>query len=95
MKYVDLAGAQYLVEKLQTAIQITRTVYNYTTESAETVTFTVPAFTTDGKSTIDIYVNRLWAIPQVDYTITDNVVTLTKELTAGQNISFVVNTIKL
>lgn len=95
MKFLDLAGVEYLVEQLTARLRLARTEYNYTTTSAETVSFTVPAYTTDGKSTLDVYINRLLAIPTVDYTLSGNQVTLTKELDAGQQLTFVVNTIKL
>lgn len=95
MKFLDLAGVEYLVEQLTARLTLARTEYNYTTTSAETVSFTVPAYTTDGKSTLDVYINRLLAIPTVDYTLSGNQVTLTKELDAGQQLTFVVNTISI
>lgn len=93
MKYLNEEGTACLVRELKSKLKITRTEYTYTTTSAETVSFTVPAYTTDGKSTLDIYVNGLRAIPTTDYTMSSNVVTLTKKLTAGQTVYFVVDTI--
>ena len=95
MKYLDQVGLAHLIEVLQSNIKITRSEYSYTTSSAETVTFTVPTYTTDGKSTLDVYINGLRAVPTTDYTLSGNVVSLTKELTAGQNVYFVVDTISI
>ena len=95
MKYLNEAGLAYLIEALQSKIKITRTEYSYTTSSAETVTFTVPAYTTDGKSTLDVYINGLRAIPTTDYTLSGNIVSLTKELTANQTVYFVVDKISI
>ena len=93
MKYLDKEGTECLVRELKSKLKITRTEYTYTTASAETVSFTVPAYTTDGKSTLDIYINGLRAIPTTDYTMAGNKVTLTKELSANQTVYFVVDTI--
>lgn len=93
MKYLNIEGTECLVRELKSKLKITRTEYTYTTTSAETVSFTVPAYTTDGKSTLDIYINGLRAIPTTDYTMSGNKVTLTKELSADQTVYFVVDTI--
>lgn len=93
MKYLNEEGTECLVRELKSKLKITRTEYTYTTASAETVSFTVPAYTTDGKSTLDIYVNGLRAIPTTNYTLNGNVVTFTNALGAGQTVYFVVDTI--
>ena len=95
MKYLDQVGMEYLIQKLKVSIKTERTEYSYTTSGTETVSFTVPAYTTDGKSTLDIYINGLRAVPSVDYTLSGTTVTLTKELSANQNVYFVVDTISI
>ena len=95
MKYLDQAGLEYLVQKLRDSLKVTETPYSYTTTSAQTVSFTVPAYTTDGKSTLDVYINGLKAIPTTEYTISGNVVTLVNQLEANQTVTFIVRTISI
>lgn len=90
MKYLDDTGVARLVEQIKANVKISVTDYVYTTEVAELVSFTVPAYTTDGASTIEVYINRMRAIPAVDFTVTGNVLTLTKELDVGQTVHVVV-----
>lgn len=95
MKYLDQSGLGHLVSKMRANIAIIENTYTYTTTSAMTVSFTVPAYTTDGKSTLDVYINGLYAVPTVDYTLSGNKVTLTNELETGQTVYFVVRTISI
>lgn len=95
MKFLSATGLARLVDNIRANLKVTETPYSYTTSSVETVTFTVPAYTTDGKSTLDIYINGVKVIPTVDYTLSGNVVTLKKTLNAGQTVLFIVRTISI
>ena len=95
MKYLNEAGLTHLIEKLKSSIKIVETPYTYTTQGVETVTFTVPAYTTDGKSTLDIFINGVKVMRDVDYQLSGNVVTLKKTLNAGQKVLFIVRTVSL
>lgn len=95
MKYLDEAGTAHLIQQIKAKLRIAESQYAYTTESAMVVSFTVPSYTSgDGKS-LDVFINGLRAQPTTDYTVSGSVVTLTKELDAGQTVLFVVRSIEL
>lgn len=71
--------------------EIIKREYTYTTSERMIVTFTVPDLS-DGDD-LEVYINGLKAIPTIDYNVTENVVTLTKELEAGQTVNFTVRSI--
>lgn len=97
MKIINDTGLRYAISKIKTLIAtefdnldigITEYRYTYTTPERQTVSFTVPTYTTG--CTLDIYINGLYCIPDVDYTISGNVVSIVKELDGGQVCHFVV-----
>lgn len=92
-KYVDDVAMEYMIQQLKAKLKIAETAYNYTTETDGTVSFTVPSYTDDGLSTLEMYINDLRCIPTVDYTISGTTVTLTHPLTAGQNVYVIVKNI--
>lgn len=95
MKYLDEDGLAYLITKLKSSLKIVETSDTYTTTGVEQVTFTVPTYTTDGRSTLDIYVNGVKVMPDLDYTMSGNVVALNKVLNPGQTVMFIVRTISI
>lgn len=95
MKYLDEDGLAHLISTLKSSIRIVETSDTYTTTDVEQITFTVPTYTTDGRSTLDIYVNGIKVMPDIDYTLSGNVVSLNKVLNAGQTVMFIVRTISI
>ena len=89
MAWLDLSGLTYFLSKLKSGIKVSDTRYYVTTSASQTVSYTVPDFT-PSTMTLDVYVNGLHCIPTVDYTLSGNVVSMVKELDAGQTIEFVV-----
>jgi hypothetical protein len=89
MGWLNTSGMNYLIGQLRSKLKITETRYSYTTTSSQTVTFTVPGFSSS-TMTLDVYVNGLHCIPGTDYTLSGNVVTMANELDVGQTCSFVV-----
>lgn len=94
MKYLDQTGLEYLVQQIKANLKIVSNEYSYTTTSAMVVSFTVPSYTS-GVDALDVYINGLRATPTVDFTASGNVVTLTKELDAGQTVTFIVRSVEL
>lgn len=94
MGWLNLAGVNYLISQLKSRIKITETSYTYTTTEKQTVSFTVPDFSSD-TMTLDVYINGLRCIPNNDYTLSSNVVTMVNELDAGQECFFVVRKVSL
>lgn len=94
-KYLDLAGLQYFQQKIQASgsATLTESRYSYTTTSAQIVSFTIPNFSAS-TCTLDVYINGLYCIPTVDYTLSGNVLTMTKELDAGQSCHFVIRKVE-
>lgn len=90
MAWLDLAGLQrFLLNLKANGVKLFETRYTVTTSASQTVSYTVPDFT-PSTMTLDVYVNGLHCIPTVDYTLSGNVVSMVKELDAGQTIEFVV-----
>lgn len=89
MGWLNTSGMNYLLAQLKSKLKITEARYSYTTTTSQTVTFTVPDFSSS-TMTLDVYVNGLYCMPTVDYTINGNVVTMVNELDSGQTCSFVV-----
>lgn len=89
MAWLNTSGMNYLISKLKSRIKITEFPYTYTTTSSQTVSFTVPDFSSS-TMTLDVYINGLRCVPTVDYTLNGNVVTMLNELDAGQTCFFVV-----
>lgn len=71
---------------------ITEYRYTYTTPERQTVSFTIPTYTIG--CTLDIYINGMYCIPDVDYTLSGNVVSITKELDGGQVCHFIVRKVE-
>lgn len=94
MKVLDYDGLQYLIQTLKENIKLSRSEYGYTTESAMTVSFTVPSYTS-GVDTLDVYINGIYAEPTTDYVVSGSTVTLTKELDANQRVTFIVTSVKI
>ena len=95
-KFLDNAGLAYFYDKLKSRVKIVERKYAYTTTSRQMVTFTIPDYD-PSKETLAVYVNGLMCIEgaQYDYTISGNVVSLTKELDANQICYFVVSSISI
>lgn len=96
MKYLDNIGLGYFYSKLKSKVKIVEKKYVYVTPSRQTVSFTVPDFNAN-TCTLEVYVNGLMCIEgaQYDYTLSGNIVSLTKELDANQTCYFVVKSITL
>lgn len=89
MAWLDLAGLQHFLSKLKTnGVKISEARYTVTTSASQVVSYTVPDFV-PSTMTLDVYINGLHCIPTVDYTLSGNIVSMTKELDAGQTIEFV------
>lgn len=88
MAWLNLSGLSYFLSKLRSAIKITESRYYVTTSTNQTVSYTVPDFNAT-TMTLDVYINGLHCIPTVDYNISGNVVTMVKDLDAGQTVEFV------
>lgn len=90
-KYLDLDGLKYFQQKLSAigGATLTESRYSYTTTATQVVSFTIPDFSS-ATCTLDVYINGLYCVPTVDYTLNGNVLTMTKELDAGQPCHFVV-----
>ena len=95
MGYLDETGMEYLIQQIRANLKFVENRYAYTTESAMTVSFTVPSYTSGDGQSLDVYINGLHVEPTVDYTVSGSVVTLTKELDAGQTVTFVVRSVEL
>lgn len=89
-KELDAGQVVHFIVRSLAGFKMTKREYTYTTSERMIVTFTVPQYThTDGQD-LEVFINGLLAIPTIDYNVTDNVVTLTKELDAGQTVYFAV-----
>lgn len=96
MKYLDNVGLSYFYNKLKANAKVVERKYAYTTPSKQIVSFTIPDYDFS-KETLAVYVNGLMCIEgeQYDYTISGNIVSLTKELDANQICYFVVSSISI
>lgn len=93
MKFLDATGLEHLLKQIQARLKIIETKYTYVTSDAEVVSFTVPNLTTN--DSLEVLVNNLVLFEGTDYTLTGAVVTLTKELDAGQTCQFVVRSVTI
>lgn len=89
-KELDAGQTVHFIVRSVVGYNITKREYTYTTTESSIVSFSVPSYTHSDAQELEVFINGLLAIPTVDYNVTDNVVTLTKELDAGQTVYFVV-----
>lgn len=96
MKFLNHAGLGHFYNKLKSRVKIVETKYVYTTPSRQMVSFTIPNFNSNTQ-TLEVHVNGLMCIEgsQYDYTLSGNVVSLTKELDANQIVYFVIRSVSI